>query len=66
MWSSTLGSSRPFIYKSFGKILSLKKESRFTSGTLGIVNCSRYAAFGHDQRLEVFGRDGMVRICYGS
>ena len=42
-----------------------KKESRFTSGTLGIVNCSRYAAFGHDQRLEVFGRDGMVRICYG-
>ena len=65
MWSSTLGSSRPFKYKSFGKILSLKKESRFTSGTLGIVNCSRYAAFGHDQRLEVFGRDGMVRICYG-
>ena len=64
MWSSTLGSSRPFIYKSFGKILSLKK-SRFTSGTLGIVNCSRYAAFGHDQRLEVFGRDGMVRIGYG-
>ena len=44
--------------------LSKKRESktRFPSGTLGIVNCCRYAAFGHDQRLEVFGRDGMVRF----
>jgi len=35
---------------------------RFPSGALGIVNCCRYAAFGHDQRLEVFGRDGMVSV----
>ena len=49
---------------SFFNLATKKRErkSRFPSGALGIVNCCRYAAFGHDQRLEVFGRDGMVRV----
>lgn len=32
----------------------------FKSGTLGMIDLSRYSCFGYDQRLEVFGPRGMV------
>jgi len=35
---------------------------KFPSGTLGVINNCRYAAFGHDQRLEVFGREGVLNM----
>ena len=35
---------------------------RFTSGTIGIINNSRRAVYGHDQRVEVFGSEGMVTV----
>ena len=54
-------SSSPLKLSFFNLAKEREKKSRFPSGALGIVNCCRYAAFGHDQRLEVFGRDGMVR-----
>lgn len=33
---------------------------RFTSGALGVIDCSRKAAYGYDQRVEVFGSKGSV------
>ena len=53
--------SSSLLKSSFFNLAKKREKSRFPSGALGIVNCCRYAAFGHDQRLEVFGRDGMVR-----
>lgn len=32
----------------------------FASGTLGMIDLSRHACYGYDQRLEVFGPKGMV------
>lgn len=32
----------------------------FPSGALGIIDISRYAAYGYDQRLEAFGANGML------
>nr|XP_053640521.1 inositol 2-dehydrogenase-like [Cherax quadricarinatus] len=33
---------------------------KFPSGTISMTDLSRYAAYGYDQRLEVFGPKGMV------
>ncbi len=33
----------------------------YTDGTMAIIDNSRKAAYGYDQRVEVFGSDGMVR-----
>ena len=33
---------------------------KFPSGVLAVVDLSRYAAYGYDQRLEAFGSEGMV------
>lgn len=33
---------------------------QFPSGTLGMVDISRNAVYGYDQRLEVFGPKGMI------
>merc|ERR1711936_32722 len=35
---------------------------KFPSGTIGTISNCRYAAFGHDQRLEVYGRDGLLSV----
>ena len=35
---------------------------RFECGALGVIDNSRRACYGYDQRLEVFGSEGMVRI----
>lgn len=39
-------------------IISLK----FANGALGIIDNSRKAVYGYDQRVEVFGSDGCIRI----
>ena len=33
---------------------------KFASGLLATVDCSRVAAYGYDQRVEVFGDGGMA------
>lgn len=35
---------------------------RFSSGALGVIDNSRRATYGYDQRVEVFGERGMVRV----
>ncbi|MBN1138504.1 MAG: inositol 2-dehydrogenase [Anaerolineae bacterium] len=35
---------------------------RFTSGVLGSIDNSRKAVYGYDQRVEVFGSEGMVAV----
>ena len=35
---------------------------RFKSGALGAIDNSRKAVYGYDQRVEVFGSDGMVAV----
>lgn len=35
---------------------------KFENGILGVIENSRQAAFGYDQRLEVFGSGGSVRV----
>ncbi len=35
---------------------------RFSNGALGAIDNSRQAVYGYDQRVEVFGSDGMVAV----
>jgi len=35
---------------------------RFESGAMGVIDNSRRAVYGYDQRVEVFGERGMVRV----
>jgi len=35
---------------------------KFKSGTIGVVDLSRWASYGYDQRLEVFGPKGMLQV----
>lgn len=35
---------------------------RFESGALGVIDNSRKAVYGYDQRVEVFGERGMIRV----
>eukprot|EP00095_Tigriopus_kingsejongensis_P009056 maker-scaffold308_size214241-snap-gene-1.34 protein:Tk09056 transcript:maker-scaffold308_size214241-snap-gene-1.34-mRNA-1 annotation:"uncharacterized oxidoreductase -like" len=35
---------------------------KFASGSLGLIDLSRYACYGYDQRLEVFGPRGMIQV----
>ena len=32
------------------------------AGTIGVVDISRFASYGYDQRLEVFGPGGMLQV----
>ena len=34
----------------------------FDNGAMGVIDDSRKAAYGYDQRLEVFGSGGMVKV----
>lgn len=36
-------------------------QLRFANGALGVIDNSRQAVYGYDQRIEVFGSKGMVR-----
>ena len=35
---------------------------RFRGGTIGVIDNSREAVYGYDQRLEVFGNQGMIAV----
>jgi myo-inositol 2-dehydrogenase/D-chiro-inositol 1-dehydrogenase len=35
---------------------------RFSSGAIGVIENSRRAAYGYDQRVEVFGEKGMLQV----
>lgn len=35
---------------------------KFASGTLALIDLCRYANYGYDQRLEVFGHNGMLHV----
>lgn len=35
---------------------------RFRNGALGVIDCSRKAVYGYDQRVEVFGSKGCVTV----
>ncbi|MBC7109198.1 MAG: inositol 2-dehydrogenase [Methanomassiliicoccales archaeon] len=35
---------------------------RFQSGALGVIDNSRRAAYGYDQRVEILGEKGMIRV----
>lgn len=35
---------------------------KFENGTLGVIDNSRKAVYGYDQRLEIFGSEGMVKV----
>ena len=51
--SSTLSSNYVLQIKEIGDVDNAVINFRFPSGTLGLINNCRYAAFGHDQRMEV-------------
>ncbi len=34
----------------------------FYSGTIGVVDISRFASYGYDQRLEALGPSGMLQV----
>lgn len=35
---------------------------RFVNGAIGVIDCSRQAVYGYDQRVEVFGSKGCVAV----
>ncbi len=35
---------------------------KFENGALGVIDNSRQAVYGYDQRLEIFGSEGMVKV----
>ena len=35
---------------------------KFKSGCIGLIDISRFASYGYDQRLEVFGAKGMLQV----
>ena len=37
-------------------------EMNAISGTIGVVDISRFASYGYDQRLEVLGPGGMLQV----
>ena len=38
------------------------EEINAISGTIGVVDISRFASYGYDQRLEVLGPGGMLQV----
>jgi myo-inositol 2-dehydrogenase/D-chiro-inositol 1-dehydrogenase len=49
----------PFI-KEAGDVDTVVVTLKFPSGKIGIIDQSRHAVYGYDQRLEVFGENGML------
>ena len=45
---------------SFGDIDTAVCQLRFADGTLGVIDNSRQAVYGYDQRVEVFGSEGSL------
>lgn len=49
----------PYI-KEAGDVDTVAVTLKFPSGVIGIIDQSRHAVYGYDQRLEVFGEKGML------
>lgn len=46
----------------FGDVDTAVTVLRFKSGAMGIIDNSRKAVYGYDQRIEIFGSDGMIMV----
>ena len=46
----------------FDRLLRNKNDVNFLQGTIGIIEISRFASYGYDQRCEVFGPKGMLIV----
>jgi len=46
----------------YGDFDNLVCNLTFRSGTIGSIDISRYASYGYDQRLEVFGPKGLLTV----
>lgn len=49
------------IFKSCDDIDTAIINLKFANGTLGVIDNSRQAVYGYDQRIEVFGSDGAIQ-----
>jgi len=58
---SVLASANIPDIKAIGDFDTVAVTLRFPSGTLGMIDLSRNSSFGYDQRLEVFGPNGMIQ-----
>ncbi|WED42858.1 inositol 2-dehydrogenase [Legionella cardiaca] len=47
-------------FESYNDVDTAVVQMRFASGALGVIDNSRQAVYGYDQRLEVFGSQGML------
>lgn len=47
-------------FAKYGDIDTAIATLRFANGALGVIDCSRKAVYGYDQRVEVFGSRGSV------
>jgi myo-inositol 2-dehydrogenase / D-chiro-inositol 1-dehydrogenase len=50
------------IVKQFGDIDTAVTTLTFNDGSYALIDNSRKAAYGYDQRLEVFGNKGMIQV----
>ncbi|BFH63396.1 inositol 2-dehydrogenase [Paenibacillus azoreducens] len=48
-------------YAEYGDIDTAITTLKFANGAIGVIDNSRQAAYGYDQRLEVFGSEGMLQ-----
>ncbi|MDT8860130.1 inositol 2-dehydrogenase [Alkalihalobacillus sp. MEB130] len=48
------------VFKKYGDIDTAVITLRFANGAIGVIDNSRKAAYGYDQRIEVLGSEGMV------
>lgn len=47
-------------FAKYGDVDTAIATLRFANGALGVIDCSRKASYGYDQRVEVFGSRGSV------
>lgn len=47
--------------REMGDVDTVSISLKFASGMIGQIDLSRYAAYGYDQRVEVFGAQGMLQ-----
>ncbi|MFD0694453.1 inositol 2-dehydrogenase [Paenibacillus sp. GCM10027628] len=50
------------VFAEYGDVDTAVVSLRFANGALGIIDNSRMAAYGYDQRVEVFGSKGSVSV----
>jgi myo-inositol 2-dehydrogenase/D-chiro-inositol 1-dehydrogenase len=50
------------VFAEYGDVDTAVVTLRFASGALGVIDNSRKAAYGYDQRVEVFGSKGSVAV----